>query len=73
MIPQEMQPQRRRGIAEAQRREQEEKVLRDISEAIKSVQEVRVPKGMCPHCLTHIGRGIYFHVQRCTNNEQGNG
>ena len=66
MIPQEMQPQRRRGIAEAQRRQAEQKV--PVEKPAPTV-----PKGVCPHCMTHIGRGIYFHVQRCTNNEQGNG
>jgi len=24
-----------------------------------------VPKGVCPVCRKHIGRGVHFHAKRC--------
>lgn len=26
---------------------------------------VPLPKGTCPHCRQHIGRGVHFHARRC--------
>ena len=23
------------------------------------------PKGVCPKCLKHIGRGVHFHAKKC--------
>ncbi len=35
----------------------------------KQKAAVDVPKGTCPKCLQHIGRGIAFHVKRCEGAE----
>lgn len=29
-----------------------------------------VPKGVCPYCLTHIGRGLYQHKRVCKERKQ---
>lgn len=27
--------------------------------------EREIPKGDCPHCGEHIGRGVYSHAKKC--------
>lgn len=32
--------------------------------------ETAAPKGVCPHCRKHIGRGIAIHRKHCKAREQ---
>ena len=61
-----MVPFRRRGIAEAQRREAQQ------GRVASEPPAVVVPKGTCPHCLLHVGRGIAFHIRYCASKEKDN-
>lgn len=31
----------------------------------KMAKEEPLPKGTCPKCREHIGRGLHFHVKAC--------
>ena len=31
----------------------------------KTEKPTEVPRGTCPKCLKHIGRGLNFHVKAC--------
>ena len=47
----------------------------DPSITIEAVGQVEVlprgqvtPKGVCPYCQKHIGKGIHFHKKACAKN-----
>lgn len=47
--------------------------LIDFSEPKKTggakASPVSVPKGHCPKCGKHIGRGLHFHVKACSGDD----
>ncbi len=47
-------------------------ILQDFDPPKKAVPEAALPKGQCPKCGKHIGRGSHFHIAKCEGVKHGN-